>query len=257
MNLHCSVSLFGNTLQGHAIYFISPALICLTKVQYLTLCCYLSDSNLRVQVDGDFFLLFLFFTPVLGLDPLKGKKGEIRNWRPIPLLYADYRSKVIVNQVRTALESAIHPDQTCAVPKDYLKVLGIWFRGGGAWAKSWEERIAKVKQKLVFWEHRSLTIVGKNLDIRCEVLCRAEVLGKLNGWSPERILLRTGSAITETAAPVSNFIRTRFWYLVPQGKWGPKNQNSYKFTSCQKNYSLLFTCPENKTHPFHTGPVFE
>eukprot|EP00061_Rhincodon_typus_P006489 g27183.t1 len=48
---------------------------------------------------------------------------------------------------------------------DYLKVLGLWLGGPGACTKSWEERIAKVKQKLVFWEHCSLPMVGKNLVI--------------------------------------------------------------------------------------------
>eukprot|EP00061_Rhincodon_typus_P011692 g36908.t1 len=34
-------------------------------------------------------------------------------------------------------------------------------------AKSWEKYIAKVKQKLGFWEHCSLSIADKNLVIRC------------------------------------------------------------------------------------------
>eukprot|EP00061_Rhincodon_typus_P013568 g40014.t1 len=45
------------------------------------------------------------------------------------------------------------------VRTDYLKVLGIWFGGVRVCTKSWEERIAKVKQKLVHWEHCSLSIV--------------------------------------------------------------------------------------------------
>eukprot|EP00061_Rhincodon_typus_P017593 g46352.t1 len=49
---------------------------------------------------------------------------------------------------------------------DYLKVLRIWFGGARACAKSWEERIAKVRQELVFWEHHSLSIEGKILVIR-------------------------------------------------------------------------------------------
>eukprot|EP00061_Rhincodon_typus_P006771 g27759.t1 len=53
---------------------------------------------------------------------------------------------------------------------DYLKVLGIWFGGARAYVKSWEERIAMVRQKLGFWEHRSLSILGENLVIRYEVL---------------------------------------------------------------------------------------
>eukprot|EP00061_Rhincodon_typus_P013125 g39302.t1 len=53
---------------------------------------------------------------------------------------------------------------------DYLKMLGIWFGGAGARAQTWKEHIAKVKQKLGFWEHCSFSIVGKNLVIGCETL---------------------------------------------------------------------------------------
>ncbi|XP_060685631.1 uncharacterized protein LOC132818637 [Hemiscyllium ocellatum] len=56
------------------------------------------------------------------------------------------------------------------VRTDHLKVLGIWFGGAGACAKSWEERISKVRQKLGRWKLRSLSITGKNLVIRCEAL---------------------------------------------------------------------------------------
>ena len=51
-----------------------------------------------------------------------------------------------------------------------MKVLGIWFGGAEACNKNWQERIAKVKQKLGMWGGRSLSIAGKNLVIRCEVL---------------------------------------------------------------------------------------
>eukprot|EP00061_Rhincodon_typus_P004516 g22787.t1 len=56
------------------------------------------------------------------------------------------------------------------VRTDYLKVLGIWFGGAGACTKTWGERVKKVRQKLSRWEHRSLSIAGKNLVIRCKVL---------------------------------------------------------------------------------------
>ncbi|XP_062894504.1 uncharacterized protein LOC134340861 [Mobula hypostoma] len=51
-----------------------------------------------------------------------------------------------------------------------MKVLGIWFGGAEACNKNWRERTAKVKQKLGLWGGRSLSITGKNLVIRCEVL---------------------------------------------------------------------------------------
>eukprot|EP00061_Rhincodon_typus_P005222 g24476.t1 len=41
---------------------------------------------------------------------------------------------------------------------DYLKVLGIWFGGARVCTKTWEERVTKVKQKLVFWEHSSISL---------------------------------------------------------------------------------------------------
>eukprot|EP00061_Rhincodon_typus_P002190 g16840.t1 len=46
-----------------------------------------------------------------------GVRGEIQNWWPVSFVNADYKilSKVIANQVRSALGLVIHPDQTCAV----------------------------------------------------------------------------------------------------------------------------------------------
>eukprot|EP00061_Rhincodon_typus_P005967 g26111.t1 len=54
------------------------------------------------------------------------------------------------------------------VRTDYLKMLAIWFRGAGVWAKPSEEHIAKVRQKLSRWEHHSLSVSGKILHIRCD-----------------------------------------------------------------------------------------
>ncbi|KAJ1167570.1 hypothetical protein NDU88_007959 [Pleurodeles waltl] len=47
-----------------------------------------------------------------------------------------------------------------------VKILGIWFWGLGAAAKSLNERLAKVKQKLGFWSLRHLSIEGKALVLR-------------------------------------------------------------------------------------------
>ncbi|KAJ1193098.1 hypothetical protein NDU88_002403 [Pleurodeles waltl] len=47
-----------------------------------------------------------------------------------------------------------------------VKILGIWFGGPGAAAKIWNERLAKVKQKLGFWSLRHLSIEGKALMLR-------------------------------------------------------------------------------------------
>ncbi|XP_072103315.1 uncharacterized protein [Mobula birostris] len=51
-----------------------------------------------------------------------------------------------------------------------MKVLGIWFGWAEACNKNWQERTAKVRQKLGLWGGCSLSITGKNLVIRCEVL---------------------------------------------------------------------------------------
>ncbi|KAJ1169230.1 hypothetical protein NDU88_001156 [Pleurodeles waltl] len=52
-----------------------------------------------------------------------------------------------------------------------VKILGIWFADqGGAAAKSWNERLAKVKQKLGFWSLRHLSIEGKALVLRNDAL---------------------------------------------------------------------------------------
>ena len=56
------------------------------------------------------------------------------------------------------------------IKPDFLKVLGIWFGGAEACNKNWLERIARVGKKLELWRQRSLSITGKNLVIRCEVL---------------------------------------------------------------------------------------
>ncbi|KAJ1214462.1 hypothetical protein NDU88_002081 [Pleurodeles waltl] len=56
------------------------------------------------------------------------------------------------------------------IKQDVLKILGVWFGGKGAAEKSWEERLAKTKQKLGLWSLRKLTIEGKSLVLRNETL---------------------------------------------------------------------------------------
>ncbi|KAM4692457.1 uncharacterized protein WCC33_017237 [Rhinophrynus dorsalis] len=56
------------------------------------------------------------------------------------------------------------------IKADLIKILGIWFGGEGAALKSWEERMAKVRQLIGLWSLRDLTIEGKILVLRNETL---------------------------------------------------------------------------------------
>ncbi|KAJ1169290.1 hypothetical protein NDU88_001183 [Pleurodeles waltl] len=50
-----------------------------------------------------------------------------------------------------------------AIKQDFLNILGFWFCGESAVEKSWEERLARTKQKLGLWSLRKLMIEGKSL----------------------------------------------------------------------------------------------
>eukprot|EP00061_Rhincodon_typus_P011656 g36844.t1 len=104
-------------------------------------------------------LQFTLTKPVLCQDPTMwnvlskmGLQEEIQNW--IRLLYTNIVIAVSIN----GWESKSFPNRS-RVRTDYLKVLGIWFEGARACAKTLEENITKIRQKLGFWEHRSLSIV--------------------------------------------------------------------------------------------------
>ncbi|KAJ1167446.1 hypothetical protein NDU88_007837 [Pleurodeles waltl] len=56
------------------------------------------------------------------------------------------------------------------IKQDFLEILGVWFSGEGAVEKSWEERLAKMKQKLGLWSLRKLMIEEKSLVLRNETL---------------------------------------------------------------------------------------
>lgn len=55
---------------------------------------------------------------VLTLLPKKGDLCEIKNWRPMSLLCADYKifSKVLANRLRKVMEQVIHIDQSYCIP---------------------------------------------------------------------------------------------------------------------------------------------
>ncbi|KAJ1142908.1 hypothetical protein NDU88_009220 [Pleurodeles waltl] len=63
-----------------------------------------------------------------------------------------------------------------------VKILGVWFVGPGAAAKSWNERLAKVKQKLGLWSLRNLSIEGKALMLRNDALPMLQYVTQ--AWKP-------------------------------------------------------------------------
>ncbi|KAJ1129654.1 hypothetical protein NDU88_008020 [Pleurodeles waltl] len=77
------------------------------------------------------------------------------------------------------------------IKQDFLKILGVWFGGKGAAEKSWEERLAKTKQKLGLWSLRKLTIEGKSLVMRNETLPMLLYIAQVWPVQP-----RTAKAIT-------------------------------------------------------------
>ncbi|XP_075054378.1 uncharacterized protein LOC142140569 [Mixophyes fleayi] len=56
------------------------------------------------------------------------------------------------------------------IKPDFIKILGVWFGGEEAALKCWEERLATVRQKIGLWSLRLLTIEGKALVLRNEIL---------------------------------------------------------------------------------------
>ncbi|KAJ1212968.1 hypothetical protein NDU88_000607 [Pleurodeles waltl] len=77
------------------------------------------------------------------------------------------------------------------IKQDFLKILGVWFSGEGAAEKSWEERLAKTKQKLGLWSLRKLTIEGKSFVLWNETLPVLQYVTQVWPVQP-----RTAKAIT-------------------------------------------------------------
>ena len=74
---------------------------------------------------------------VITLLPKKGDLCEIKNWRPVSLLCADYKilSKVLANRLKNVMEQVVHVDQSYCIPgrsirdnisliRDYLEISG-------------------------------------------------------------------------------------------------------------------------------------
>ncbi|KAJ1151246.1 hypothetical protein NDU88_004030 [Pleurodeles waltl] len=77
------------------------------------------------------------------------------------------------------------------IKQDFLKILQVWFGREGVAEKSWEERLAKTKQKLGLWSFWKLMIEGKSLVLRNETLPVLQYIPPV--WSVQR---RTAKAIT-------------------------------------------------------------
>ncbi|CAJ0966526.1 unnamed protein product [Ranitomeya imitator] len=76
---------------------------------------------------------------------------------------------------------------------DFIKLLGVWFGKEGAALKSWQERLAKVNQRIGLWNLRHLTCEGKVLVLRNEVLPVLQYTAQ--AWPPHVTVCR---AITRT-----------------------------------------------------------
>ncbi|KAM5193799.1 uncharacterized protein ACMZJ9_019617 [Mantella aurantiaca] len=78
------------------------------------------------------------------------------------------------------------------IKPDVLKILGVYFGAEGAALKSWDERLSKMNQKFGLWSLRELTIEGKTLVLRSEILPVLQYLAQ--AWPPQR---KTCRAITK------------------------------------------------------------
>ena len=84
---------------------------------------YIKIKHLLLKVFNEIFSVRKIFQSgregIISLIPKKGRDSRyIKNWRPIILLCADYKSlvKVIANRIKGSLTNLIHPDQAGFVP---------------------------------------------------------------------------------------------------------------------------------------------
>ncbi|XP_056386710.1 uncharacterized protein LOC130282475 [Hyla sarda] len=56
------------------------------------------------------------------------------------------------------------------VKPDFIQILGVWFGKEGAALKSWQDRLGRINSKIGLWSSRKLTMEGKALVLRSEVL---------------------------------------------------------------------------------------
>ncbi|KAJ3582854.1 hypothetical protein NHX12_024244 [Muraenolepis orangiensis] len=65
---------------------------------------------------------------VITLLPKKVDLQQIKNWRPVSLLYTDYKilSKALALRLREVMASVVHPDQTYCVPGRLISDKTFW-----------------------------------------------------------------------------------------------------------------------------------
>ncbi|KAM9311824.1 uncharacterized protein PAF06_009687 [Gastrophryne carolinensis] len=100
------------------------------------------------------------------------------------------------------------------VKPDYIKILGVWFGKEGAALKSWDERIAKMNQKFGLWSLRKLSIEGKALVLRSEILPVLQYLAQ--AWPPR-------------AKPRKTIAKAVFYFI-----WGSKMDRVKRTKLCKE-----------------------
>ncbi|KAJ8335372.1 hypothetical protein SKAU_G00387140 [Synaphobranchus kaupii] len=126
------------------------------------------------------------FWDLLGPDLLEGGDcAELKNWRPLTLLTADYKvlAKVATLRLKQVMSGLVSEDQTCGVPgrscswnlgliRDTLawvedRNLPLAVRGSGE--KNWEGKLALVRSRLGVWTRQRLSLTGRVVVVRALV----------------------------------------------------------------------------------------
>ncbi|KAM4694287.1 uncharacterized protein O3C94_004738 [Discoglossus pictus] len=68
------------------------------------------------------------------------------------------------------------------IKTDLIKILGVWFGGEGAALKCWEGRLGRIQQKFGLWSLRDLSMEGKILVLRNEILPILQYVAQ--AWPP-------------------------------------------------------------------------
>ncbi|KAM4695267.1 LOW QUALITY PROTEIN: uncharacterized protein O3C94_005624 [Discoglossus pictus] len=100
------------------------------------------------------------------------------------------------------------------IKSDLIKILGVWFGGKGAALKCWEERLARVQQKFGLWSLRDLSMEGKILVLRNEILPVLQYVAQ--AWPP---LTSVGRAISKAV----------FYFI-----WGSKMDRVKRTVLCKE-----------------------